>query len=122
MILGLKNYAATRYTEGRTDASGDYQDRIERTFFVVGYIEEATPRTLIVLDDEGARTRAKFVMVTEPDQIQLQTMQVRPKRRADRVTYKGKDYSIQEARDNTDHEEGIPHYWYSLSEIGEDEF
>lgn len=121
MILNQRTYQASRMTVGIIDSHGEYQDAVESSFWVVGYIEEATPRTLVVLDDEGARTRAKFVMVTEPDQPQLHGMETLPRRRADRVTYKGREYLVIEARDNTDHTEGIPHYWYALSEIGPDE-
>lgn len=121
MILGLKPYTAIRFTNGTTDSNGEYQDSVASSFGITAYIEEASPRTLIVLDDEGARTKAKFVMVTEPDAPELEPMIVLPKRRADRVIYKGREYSIGAKRDNTDHTEGIPHYWYTLSEIGADE-
>lgn len=117
----------TRYAAGAWSSTGEYIDGPPITgLTVTASVQPITPELMEDLP-EGDRTSARFVMYAPRGQIQLNTVSISGRKRADRIAYTSprdgvtRSYMLQSIGDWSAHTTGMAHQEYVMLQVGDDE-
>jgi hypothetical protein len=119
-MLGAKVHTVTPQTTSLV--AGRYALVPGTPYTVVGTILPAGPREVQRLE-EAARVSAKYTLYVEgtAPPIKVADQNAVPKTPGDRIAWKGRNYVVSAELDFTEHDTGLPHKSYILSEIAGDE-
>lgn len=115
-FLGGKTYSVTRYAAGDY-VDGDWVNGASSVFSAFGTLRPLTEKERLLLPEAVRAVGVRKFYTSTQLRVTVEDSQIK----GDRITDGVDVWEVTEIADNTSHVNGIPHYRYHVTRVGDDE-